>query len=241
MLGQKQFTLVSILLAVSVGSVRSEPSSRAIRADLDSDGAPDLVRSLDDGSSRLELRFAVRASSSTHRWRPGPAVELPTPVRPDFVAAGDVDGDAAMDLVVAERNSDAVWVIPGRRGGGFGGPRHIELEGAITALAVADVNRADGIDDIIVALTGPLGSSLAVLQGERSVLPLPGPASRMVAAPLDDQDGTEIAALCNDEMVVVRGRDRRLTVRQPGDPEDAPVVDRIDLGESATDLAVADD
>jgi hypothetical protein len=72
---------------------------------------------------------------------------------PSAIAAADFDADGTTDLAMSDFRSEVVWLLLGRKRGGF--RRAVGLgtgtaPTAPSALAVADLNR-DGVPDIAVA------------------------------------------------------------------------------------------
>src|SRR5260370_28253460 len=76
---------------------------------------------------------------------------------PDFLGAGDFDNDGHWDVVTAARNSQALYLLPGDGHGGFGPARRIDLPGRVTTLTTGEMNLADGLVDVVVAVAGADG------------------------------------------------------------------------------------
>jgi hypothetical protein len=108
---------------------------------------------------------------------------------PSAIAAADLDGDGVTDLAMSDFRSGVVWVLLGRRGGGFRRPLGLAVgtgPAAPSGLAVADLN-GDRVPDIAVA--DFRRNRVAVLPGAgggrfhpaRTVPAGPGPAALAVA------------------------------------------------------------
>ena len=86
------------------------------------------------------------------------------PVAVDFLASGDVNADGDADVVVATTGEASLYVLIGDGRGGLSSPRRFPLSGRPTALLVADVNRSDGVADMLVTVDGEAGPRLLVYQ-----------------------------------------------------------------------------
>ncbi len=226
-------------------------------ADLDGDGVDDLVVgwATADGGGALEVHRGNLALLWPDPAAPGDAVppflgpaqvlELPSPA--ERLVAGDLDGDGLADVAVAALGEDVLRVLHGDGSGGLGRRSELPLGGACTALAGADVNRRDGVLDLVVGVTGG-GDRLLVLEGPDGALsaipeeiPLPAPATGVATGDLDGDHRPDVVAAAGDELVVVRGRDRGLSL----DPVTqavvaAPQVERVPMPGRIRSLAVDD-
>ena len=211
--------------------------------DFDQDGVPDLLAgyawpasggllALHRGS--LDSFWPHGAEADTRRAA-GLFVDAPflpearllaLPVSPDYLAAGDFDNDGHRDVVAAARGDGVLHILPGDGQGGFGAPEAIPLPGAVTALAAGEVNRRDGLVDLVVGVEtvaqmgraqgpplllvfeGPNGA----LRAEPETIPLPAPATVLAIGQLDDHYALDIAAACGSTLVLVHGRDRALSL-----------------------------
>src|SRR5438445_4494045 len=114
---------------------------------------------------------------------------VPGATSSDFVVAGDFDGDGHADIVFATPGSESLWVLRGNGRGDFEQPVPIEMPGAITALAGGDINRPDGLPDLIVGtdrlqvlvFEGPNGA----LHATPEVFPLPDEATDLAIGDFD--------------------------------------------------------
>jgi hypothetical protein len=141
----------------SVGNFVGSQIRGVAAADLDGDGAVDLV-----GVSRRENRvvvfFANPGSSALTR------VALPGGGRPRVVEVGDMNGDGRPDLVVANELSKDVSIFPNVSKRQFGAAITVALPptGVPTALALGDVN-GDGRLDAVVTHNGTLAPNVVLL------------------------------------------------------------------------------
>jgi CSLREA domain-containing protein len=215
---------------------RAEPRSLAA-ADFDEDGVVDLAAGYADAGSGLGLVAVWRGNvDALDPWGPearrrrdagaftaapflGPPAIAALPAPADHLAAGDFDGDGHQDLAAARAGGAAIHLLAGRADGDFAAAETIPLVGRITAWAAGDVNRRDGLEDLLVAVDGGADPLLLVFEGPNGalrrapeVLPLPTPAADLAIGRLDGDFLADIAVAAGAELVVVQGRDRRLSV-----------------------------
>jgi hypothetical protein len=201
------------------------------RGDFDEDGMPDLVSGFATAGGAGAV--AVHRGNVDALWPYGalrgadPPAFLPDarvfalPEAPDFLAAGDFDADGHWDIVAAHAGSTALYLLKGDGHGGFAPAERIALPGSVTAMTSGEINRADGLTDLMVAVTGAAGPQALVfespdgaLRGAPEAFDLPASATALAVIPLDGgvMDGLAIAA--GHELLLVHGRDRRLTRSQ---------------------------
>lgn len=203
--------------------------------DLDADGVADLVAAygtaLGGGwlvvwKGNVDSVFpntpaaAARRAAGTFRDDPflGPVATVEVPCRPDLLGAGDLDADGHPDLVVAERDRDRLWLVGGDGRGGLGLAAPVDALGAVTALAVGEVNRRDGLADVVAGVETSHGPRLLVFEGPKGalrhdpeILVVPGRVTDVALGQLDDDAYHDVAAAAGLDLLVVRGRDRRLS------------------------------
>lgn len=73
-----------------------------------------------------------------------PSLEIEVDAHPALFALGDITGDRRADIVVADRENDALLVYPHR--GGHGAPQSLALSGSPRALLLTDLNGDGRID-----------------------------------------------------------------------------------------------
>jgi hypothetical protein len=123
---------------------------------------------------------------------------------PRALAAADLDEDGVPDLVVSF--------------GGAGGGQ-LALPGTGTALAAGDMNRRDGLENLVVGLATPPGPQLLVFEGPEGalhatpeVLSMPG-AVRVVAVGSVVSPGlADLVVAAGTEVLIVHGQDRKLSL-----------------------------
>ena len=223
-------------------------------ADLNGDGAPDLV--LAGGFYGEPSTVSVRLGrgdgtfGNAHQV-PGGKRLLGLGDRP--VAVGDLNGDGIPDLALADHGG-AVGVLLGKGDGSFGAMREYPVRRRPNAVAIGDVN-GDRVPDLVVAD----GSGIAYVGGDVTILPGEGdgtfgpalyhggvgPGARSVAAADVNGDGIADVVVATKTGVAVllgtRGGPPR-PVRGPDGPGRASSLALADLnGDGVLDLAVAHD
>jgi len=127
--------------------------AQVVAADFDNDAIPDVAYICGRDNSIGEIMFRARGAMNFM----SPVGPIPLPYR---LAAGDLDGDGNVDLVVDSRYGSAYVLFGNGRGGFSKGP---QLDGVGTGdVLIADFN-ADGIPDLAIA--DSLNNRISVLAG----------------------------------------------------------------------------
>ena len=243
-------------------------------ADFDEDGIPDLVAgyagaqtgviSIQRGDADTiypNTRDAIAHSAQLRAGAPNPPapddVQSPFFVNsrtfdvstaPEFLGAGDFDGDGHSDVLTAQNDSGSLVLLSGDGRGGFPRSRQIALPGKVTSMSTGDVNRIDGLADVLVAVKGSGSPRLLVYEGAGGalnaapeIIALPAEAKSVAWGQLDDSFPVDIVVGAGRELIVIRGRDRK---RSTADGQklnaEPPVVTRIDVSFSVTSVSVGD-
>lgn len=232
--------------ALESGSAR--PTALAA-SDFDEDGMPDLLSGYasPSGGGIITLRRGNVDSVYPHtaeafaRKTRGEFVDVPflSPARvfelsvaPDFLGAGDFDADGHWDVVAASKNGMALHVLQRDGHGGLAVARRIALQGQVTAMVVGEINRADGLADIVVGVSDKEGAQALVfespagaMKAEPEVFDLPAAATTLALGLLDDHYAYDLAIAAGTEVQIVLGRDRKLSL----DAEQRAQVERASI------------
>jgi hypothetical protein len=134
---------------------------------------------------------------------------------PDYLLRGDFDADGFEDTIAAARGDRRLAVLYGDAQGRVVRSETVALSGALTALAVADVNRRDGLEDVLAGVDDRLlvfeGAEGALRAKPESIV-LPGEALEIVAGQFEGNYAIDVAVRTAEGDYVVRGRDRRLSL-----------------------------
>jgi len=213
---------------------QAEPLSLA-SADFDEDGVPDLITGYSFGGRGIVtlMRGNVdaiypnspeaqqRRADGTFTNAPflSPASVLAATVPADFIGAGDFDGDSHWDVVIGSRDANSLYLLSGDGHGSLTATKQVALTGTVTAMITGEINRRDGLDDIIVGVSGKDGSSVAVFEGTEGALksspeifPMPAPVSALALGQLDSSYEMDLAVGDGTQLMLIHGRDRKLSL-----------------------------
>ena len=157
------------LAPVNLSTGRTTPSVAV--ADLNGDGAPDIVAATFDSSGNNGAVYVFYQDPHNRGTFAAPVI-YPAGAQPQSVKIADVDGDGLPDLIVANfgpgndgQGSAGVSVLLQNPAGGFQAPVTYSTPGASIDVAVADLN-GDTRPDLAVANLAPstTGSVSVLLQ-----------------------------------------------------------------------------
>jgi uncharacterized repeat protein (TIGR01451 family) len=217
-------------LARAVASGQATPLAMT-KGDFDGDGVEDLVIGYATaGGGAIALHrgnvdaFAPQSEASFQAISrgdfPSPflteAQVFRVPVRPDFIAAGDFTGLGHLDLVVASREDNTIYVLPGLAQGKFGAPQAMQLPGKLTALASGRLGTGQAFSNVVLGIARPTGGySLVVLGGTElglgvvGTFPLAAPVSNVIFNDFGDA-GEDAAFLSGGQVVVLHAATMKL-------------------------------
>jgi uncharacterized repeat protein (TIGR01451 family)/fimbrial isopeptide formation D2 family protein len=213
------------LLTQAQSTAAAQPLS-LLTGDVNEDGVPDLLvgysgyvsiqpGNLDAFAPQSDQSFQAIA----HGQFPAPflpqALQIATPVNPDFLAVGHFTASGHNDLVIAAKGGTALYVFAGDGSGNFAPPQRLNLPGGVTVMAGGDLGHASGFNQIIAGLSAPSGPELAIFSGSKDGLnavaafPLGGPASNLNFGDFGD-GGTDLAFLAGGKVEILRASTMQL-------------------------------
>lgn len=231
-------------------------------ADFDEDGVPDLICGYAGPSGGIItlLRGNVdsiypNAPEANLRRAEGvfteapflsPALVFGAPEAADFIGAGDFDGDSHWDVAAAARGSNNLYLLSGNGSGGLSQTKKVALPGRVTAMVVGEINRRDGLDDIVVGVAGADGPMVLVFEGPQGALrarpenlDLPAEAASLALGQLDDSYEMDLAVAAGNDLLIVHGRDRKLSLDESRKTEvRPPAVDCLHFPFALKSLAI---
>jgi hypothetical protein len=241
-------------------SLADEASARAMAvADFDEDGVADLVISgltpaggilvLYRGNidaihpNTIEAKARRRLGKATQAAFLSPARVTSTPEVADFLAAGDFDADGHIDLVVASTGGDALLLLQGDGQGEFAPARLLDLPGQLTAMVSGEINRRDGLADLVVAVRTNKGPRVLVFEGpagafaaDPKAVEIEAEATGLALGELDDMFGIDLVIAADTGLSILRGRDRR----RSNAAESRSSMSRFLLGFSIAAIGIGD-
>jgi CSLREA domain-containing protein len=222
-------------LRAALENNQAEPLSLT-SADFDEDGVPDLVGGYSyEGQGIVTLMrgnvdaIYPNAAEAQQRRAGGTFSDAPflsptsvfaAPIVADFIGAGDFDADSHWDVVVGSISSHSLYLLSGDGHGKLALTKVIQLPGAVTAMTTGEINRADGLTDIVAGVDGPDGSSSVLvfegpggaLRAQPEVFPMPTRVSALALGQLDSSYEMDLAIGAGTELTLLRGRDRKLSL-----------------------------
>ncbi|HZN04606.1 MAG TPA: hypothetical protein VFD06_13565 [Candidatus Polarisedimenticolia bacterium] len=201
--------------AMGGGSEQGEPTmgprpTALLLGDLDADGVPERISGWAAGTGGA--LFVEPGSPGSGSEDTGELVEIAE--APEFVAIGDFDGDADTDLLLAGRGERRLLFLAGDGTGRLDRPRTVMLDGDVTALATGEIDRADGLPDVLVAVDGRGGPRLLLFASPHGLrdhraesLPLPEAATDLAFGALDGDRSSDLAIAAGRTLLILHGRD----------------------------------
>jgi hypothetical protein len=215
-------------------------SSRALKSqalasgDFNEDGVADLVTgygSAAGGLVTLQLgnvdSVFANSAEAKERRQSGTSSDSPFLARGedipiassvDFVDAGDFDNDGHFDIVAGSRNQSQLYLLLGNGRGGFPRTSRLDVPGRVTALKAGEMNRPDGIADLVVGVQTGHDFQVLVYDSPRGVLSvrpesysMPARVNSLALAQLGSNVTSDLAIASGNHLVIVHGRDRKLS------------------------------
>jgi hypothetical protein len=227
-------------------------------ADFDEDGIPDLVSgyagpqggmlTLHRGNRNAIYPNSPKAIKSrvvgTFADSPflSPAHVFNLPFVPQLLGVGDFNADGHQDLVATSYGSTVLHFLLGNGRAAISQIVLSDLREGVTALAVGDLNRTDGLADVAIGVVGKNGARALVLESplgamlaSPEIFQLPAVASSIAIEHLDDGAGKDLAISAGKRLVIIHGRDRRLSIEKINEVE----VEKAEVEQITLPFAVA--
>ncbi len=141
-----------------------------------------------------------------------------SPDSPDFVLVGDFDCDGHADVVIARRGGNHLYLFAGDGHGSLRSPIGLIVPGNITETISGEVNRADGLPDIVVATESKSGSHIYIFESpigafnsDPEIFEFSERVTSLALGRLST-DMFDLALAAQDEVFLIHGRDRKLSL-----------------------------
>ncbi|MDQ3120194.1 MAG: FG-GAP-like repeat-containing protein, partial [Verrucomicrobiota bacterium] len=240
------------------------PGLALAAADFDEDGVADLVSGFGSAAGgfltvqrgNVDAIYPHSAEAKERRQR-GEYIDsafypasrtIALPEAAEFLGAGDFDADGHWDVVAARSGSTRLYWLRGDGRGNLGEANAIELTGAVTALATGEVNRVDGLTDLVVGIVAANGARALVFESPEGALrrapeslALAAPANSIAVGQLGRGDSKDVAIAAGNEVIIVSGRDRKLSQDATRQAEVHPAeMTQTTFDSAVTSIAIGD-
>ena len=207
-------------------SLNSSQARTMTNADLNADGAADLIVGYAGGSGgHLALyqgnldTLSARTPEIFEEMKQGrfPAPFLPEarlinlPIAPDYIGAGDFNRDGYKDIVAAERGDSRAFLLLGNSRGNYR-LSYVELSGRVTAMLTENIDPSDNAADVAFAVTGETGASVLIYNNatdafgsEPETYRLAAAATSLAIGQLDSLAPMDILAAGNGKAAIIHG------------------------------------
>lgn len=236
-------------LASALASGQATPMA-AIAADLDADGAADVVAAFSSPAGPMLAIFRGNPDR-IHPNHPEAGARRATgqdagafarvevaalPFEADFVAAVDLDMDGRLDVAAARRGDDRLAILRGLEDGTLAAAELESFGAGVTALASADLAPRDGYADLAVAVSGETGHWLALvragaLDADPAWVQLPGEARALATGAFGPEGRPAIAAAVGSDVLLVSAETLEVIARGSAGAEAIALAARSAAGE----------
>ncbi len=196
-------------------------------ADFNEDGTPEVVAAYGGaglGSMRIfrgNPEAIYGANSLTNAVEPflSNAPVLALSATPDFIEAGDFNGDAHQDVIFASRLGQKLFLLSGDGKGGFDEAKEISVSGQITAMTAGEFNHHDGVIDLALAIQAESKFEILLYQNSQSAMSgkpksfaVAQPVTALTLGQMNNDVVADLAAAAGNNLYLVEARDEALTV-----------------------------
>jgi CSLREA domain-containing protein len=212
--------------AATTPGAQAQPLALAA-GDFDEDGVQDLVAAYGAGTAgslaiyRGNLdAFAPQSKASFDGIAKGQfpdpflstSVSVNLPVRPDFVAVGDFNGDGHLDVAVGSRSSATLYILFGDGKGNFTQPMAVALPAGVTAMAAKRLDPVSRYTNLVIAVSGDNPRLLVYAasdSGPQGLISLgvSAPVTSVAFGNLDRDSYLDAALVAGGQLMILHGRD----------------------------------
>ncbi len=187
--------------------VGSDGPVAVVAVDLDNDGDSDVVvANQDDNTLRT---FLLQSNNTFLLSNPGGVYTKATGLGPFRLAAADLNGDGAQDVVVANVFDQRVSVFLGQLNlgvptGAFANAQHLQVGGSPASVTIADLN-GDGLPDLAVSTLSAEGfTTLLNLGGGRFQAPTAAGVASLVQSLAPTIIASDVEADGDADLVILK-------------------------------------
>lgn len=221
-------------------------------AEVDGDGLADLIVAngqghqgqlqIHRGNPAFHLLSPPATQSQTIAEEPFFATsellaQLPEPT--PLIGTGDFNGDGLTDIAAAAQDGQTIYVLAGTGPHTMPKLTTVEPGGSVTSLTFGDLNRCDGLTDVVATVeteTGPVALVFESPYGAFSTEPerfaLPSRATSTAIGQLNQDGFADLAIAAGTQVILIEGRDRKLSLdEQQRSTVKAARTTVLDLGE----------
>ena len=196
-------------------------------ADFDEDGVPDLVSGYSYQEQGIVSFFSGNADticelvSASNTSEPELSLtRFPAPQRNYRSKHRQTSSACAttrrtLGPVAATRGQAHLSWLRGDGQGNFAAATKVDLDGSVTALVTGEMNQADGLNDVVVAVASDKGAELLIfadpagaLKGRAEAIALPCASSALVLGQFDNDSAMDVAVAAGHNLMLVSGRYR---------------------------------
>ncbi|HNC44997.1 MAG TPA: VCBS repeat-containing protein, partial [Acidobacteriota bacterium] len=193
-------------------------------ADLNEDGIPDLVTAWSTetgGVIKIHLGnpegfgggLTEAEAGQSDSFFPG-RLAANVPEVPLLVETGDFTGDGHQDVLCTRHGSTQLWLLAGDGNGNVLPAREIKIPGSITAFQVGQINRHDGLDDVMLGVSMAAGAHLLVfdsatggLEAQPETISVPSPVTEIAVGNVIGSVWADVVGVAEKDLIVIAGRD----------------------------------